>query len=248
LLARVMRPTTNSLLERLGICAGKACLDVGCGGGDVSFDLSRMVGPDGRVVATDIDPVKIEMAGEEATRQGLANIEFRLEDIRLAATGPEFDVVYARFLLTHLPDPGLAIRHMQTRLRAGGMIVVEDIDFAGSFCFPPCEAFDTYCRLYTETVRRRGGDPNIGSRLPALLLEAGFAGIQMNIFQPSPLAEEVKQISAVTMENIAEAVIAEGLATSEEIGRIAEELHRCARDRAMVVSTPRLVQTWGVAV
>ena len=39
-LSRVMRPGTLSLFERAGIGAGMRCLDVGCGGGDVTFDLA----------------------------------------------------------------------------------------------------------------------------------------------------------------------------------------------------------------
>jgi 2-polyprenyl-3-methyl-5-hydroxy-6-metoxy-1,4-benzoquinol methylase len=49
-LARVMRPTTLNLFDRVGIRPGMACLDVGCGGGDVTFELADLVGPKGRVV------------------------------------------------------------------------------------------------------------------------------------------------------------------------------------------------------
>ena len=47
ILARVVRPTTLSLLDRVGLEPGASCLDLGCGGGDVSFDLARLVGPTG---------------------------------------------------------------------------------------------------------------------------------------------------------------------------------------------------------
>ena len=43
-LSRVMQPTTLSLLDRAGICPGMECLEVGCGSGDLAFDLSQMVG------------------------------------------------------------------------------------------------------------------------------------------------------------------------------------------------------------
>lgn len=53
LLGRVMRPTTMPLLERAGVTAGMRCLDVGCGGGDVTFDLASLVGITGSVVGVD---------------------------------------------------------------------------------------------------------------------------------------------------------------------------------------------------
>jgi 2-polyprenyl-3-methyl-5-hydroxy-6-metoxy-1,4-benzoquinol methylase len=62
ILARVMQPTTLALLDRGGIRPGMACLDVGCGGGDVSLDLARLTGPGGRVIGIDKDEVVIEIA------------------------------------------------------------------------------------------------------------------------------------------------------------------------------------------
>src|ERR1700752_626656 len=52
-LSRLMLPTTLSLLDRAGFRPGMNCLEIGCGSGDVAFDLAGIVGPAGRVVATD---------------------------------------------------------------------------------------------------------------------------------------------------------------------------------------------------
>jgi SAM-dependent methyltransferase len=65
-LSRVMRPTTLSLLDRAGIRPGMECLEVGCGSGDLAFDLAQMVGAGGRVVATDVDEIKLRLARQEA--------------------------------------------------------------------------------------------------------------------------------------------------------------------------------------
>src|SRR5204862_6339468 len=48
LLAEIMRPTTLRFLEEVGIRRGGRCLDLGCGGGHVTLDLARIVGPQGR--------------------------------------------------------------------------------------------------------------------------------------------------------------------------------------------------------
>lgn len=72
LLARVMHPTTLQLLERAGVTEGMACLDVGCGGGDVTLNFAKVVGPKGRAVGTDIDNTKLDMARSEAADRGSA--------------------------------------------------------------------------------------------------------------------------------------------------------------------------------
>jgi hypothetical protein len=122
--------------------------------------------------------------------------------------------------------------------------VLEDIDFRGYFCHPESAALWRYIELYTQTVQRRGGDANIGPRLPALLTGAGFEGVQMNVVQPAGTAE-VKLLSAITMESIADAVMAEGLATQAEIDRIVVELHEFANSSSTLASTPRIVEAWG---
>jgi len=65
-LGRVMRPTTLPLLERAGVSAGMRCLDVGCGGGDVTFDLASLVGLTGAAVGIDVDTTKIDLARTDA--------------------------------------------------------------------------------------------------------------------------------------------------------------------------------------
>jgi len=245
ILSRVMWPTTASLFERVGLQQGMACLDVGCGGGDVTFEIARIVGPGGRVVGIDIDETKLELARREAVELNLPNIEFRLSEIGQTVAEAEFDVVYARFLLTHLSDPSKALARMLTLLRFGGLIVVEDIDFSGHFCHPDSPAFRRYIELYTQVVQRTGADPHIGPRLPALLLDTGFHKVHMHVVQPAGIEGEVKLIAPITMENIADSVLAHGLASRQEIDRVVDELYVVAEDHRTVMSLPRVVQAWG---
>jgi hypothetical protein len=96
-----------------------------------------------------------------------------------------------------------------------------------------------------ETARRRGVDPNIGPRLPVLLLDAGLENVQMQVTQPAGLTGEVKLLNPVTMENIADAVLAEKLASAEEVQQLIDELYAFAHDPRTVASIVRVVQSWG---
>ena len=246
-LSRVMQPATRALLERLGVGPGVTCLDVGCGGGDVAFDLASLVGPEGRVVATDIDPTILELARHEGEALRLDNITFQFADITKDQPEPEFDVVYARFLLTHLPHPEQALARMHRALRPGGILIVQDIDFRGYFSEPDSPAFWRYVDLHIRTMQRRGGDPNIGLRLPALLEAAGFEEVQMSLVQLAATRGEVKLITPITMENIADAVESEGLATREELERLTDELYKFAHTPGTIGCIPRVVEAWGYA-
>jgi len=245
ILSRVMQPTTLSLFDQIGIRPGMACLDMGCGGGDISFDLARMVGTTGRVVGIDIDETKIEIARSEAIEHKLFHVDFFAEDINKSDNKPEFDVTYARFLLTHLSNPNTAVQQMLMRLIPGGVAIIEDIDFNGHFCYPENSAFKLYVQLYSEVVYKKGGDSNIGPRLPGLLMDAGFENVRINVVQPAGMEGPVKLIAAITMENIAHAVFSAGLASRKEIEEIIQGLYELAEDKYTVCSLPRIVQTWG---
>jgi SAM-dependent methyltransferase len=244
-LSRVMRPTTMALMHRAGLRPGMTCLEVGCGGGDVAFDIARTVGPSGRVVGTDIDQKVLDLAIAEAAGQELSTIEFRQMDITENAPAAEFDLVHARFLLSHLADPAGALARMRGALRPAGVIVLEDVDFRGHFSYPESSAFSRFVELYTETARRKGADANIGPRLPSLLIDAGFENVQMHVVQPAGATGEVKLMAPLTMENIAGSVVAAGLASEEETKQLVAELYLYAQTAGTISSAPRIIEAWG---
>jgi ubiquinone/menaquinone biosynthesis C-methylase UbiE len=159
-ISRVMRPTTLALLDRVGVPEGARCLDAGCGGGDVALELAARAGSTGRVVGVDFDEEKLATARTEAGAAG-SSVEYRSADVTTDDLGTGFDLVYTRFLLTHLLDPAGACDRLRRALRPGGAMVVEDIDFSGSFCHPDNAAYRRYCEVYVATARARGVDPHI---------------------------------------------------------------------------------------
>ena len=138
LLARVMLPTTVQLLDRVGLIRGMKCLDVGCGGGHVAMLIAGIVGPEGRVVGTDTDAEILAFSKEDAEAAKLTNVTFQQLDACACVGHEEFDLAYARFLLSHLNEPEKCLAAMVEACAPGGTIVIEDTDFAGSFCYPNC--------------------------------------------------------------------------------------------------------------
>jgi 2-polyprenyl-3-methyl-5-hydroxy-6-metoxy-1,4-benzoquinol methylase len=77
-LSGVLAPTTGQLLDRAGPLAGARAVDVGCGGGVVSFALARRVGPAGHVTGIDLDEEKLAWARADAETQGLGHVRFEM--------------------------------------------------------------------------------------------------------------------------------------------------------------------------
>jgi len=56
---------------------------------------------------------------------------------------------------------------------------------------------------------------------------------------------DVKLVTPLTLENIADSAIAEGLASREEIDSVVAQLYELAADSTTLLAFPRIVQTWG---
>jgi SAM-dependent methyltransferase len=245
ILARVMWPTTKALFERVGVADTARCLDVGCGGGDVTLQLARLA-PNGHVTGIDLDEAKLELARSELPGTGISNIAYRREDLfETPRDAARYDLIYVRFVLTHLGDPAKGLAALCARLAPGGVIVVEDIDFSGHFCHPDSAAFRRYLELYTDAVARNGGDANIGPRLPALMSAAGLTDLFMNVVQPAGISGEAKLVGPITLEAIADSVLKAGLATREELDKTVDDLYAFASTDGTLLSIPRIIQAWG---
>lgn len=243
--ARVMRPGTLALLERAGVTSGMRCLDVGCGAGEVTFDLASLVGLTGHVDGVDLDATKVALAVSDAEQTETANVSFRVGDLADGLGEAAYDVVYARFVLTHLRDPAAGVALMMAALRPGGRLVVEDIDYRGSFCYPESDVYVRANEIYEQAALRNGGDPHIGARVVHLLLDAGFEGVTPSIAHPVGLEGEVKLLQPLTIENIKAMAVRHEVATAEEVDRVVDRLYELARDPGVLVSSPRIVQAFG---
>jgi ubiquinone/menaquinone biosynthesis C-methylase UbiE len=174
-LARAWAPTTEALLDRVGVGAGQAGLDLGCGAGDVTFEIARRVGPGGRVVGIDMDAVKLDLARREAAALGLVNGEFQRASADDWAEPDAYDLVYCRNFTQHLARPAQVLRAMWAAVRPGGALVAEDVEFSAAFCDPPNQWHDFWLDTYQATLRARAGDPASGRKLHRLFRAAGVA-------------------------------------------------------------------------
>ena len=244
-LSRVQAAPTIRLLSRVRIAPGARCLDAGCGGGDVTLELARIVGPDGEVVGLDRDEVKLDLAREEAQAAGLENVSYRVADVMELDAEGEYDVVYSRFLLAHLSDPAAAMERLVAAARPGGLVVLEDVDFTGAFCHPESRAYRRFWELFPATIRANGGDPTFGRALPGLLARAGVRDVDVRVVQAAGREPDVKLMPALTFENTIDAVVRAGLAEREAVEAMVDELYALAARPDSVLALPRVVQAWG---
>jgi SAM-dependent methyltransferase len=120
-----LRPATEAMLEMASVVRGARVLDVAAGSGDQTLDVARRVGPEGRVLATDLSPAIIALAQQNAATAGLRNVSTKVadgEDLGVEAGG--FDSAVCRLGLMLFPDPRRALRELPPRdpAQPGGLL------------------------------------------------------------------------------------------------------------------------------
>jgi SAM-dependent methyltransferase len=176
-LANTWDANTQRNFEALGPLNGLRVLEVGAGGGSVARWLCDAVGPNGHVVATDIDTRLIDAI--EAP-----NFEARRHDIvHDALESNAFDIVHCRLVLEHLPNADLALSKMVAALKPGGALVVEEFDQVSFLPAPDSApdaqaAWSSFLAAFDAIADQRGLDLAYGRRLRPLLEAQGLQDVR----------------------------------------------------------------------
>ena len=231
----------------MGLRPGQSAIDLGCGPRGILDLLAERVAPAGRVVGLDADPAHAAMAAEFAVGQGLAGVEIMTADARRTGLpSGSFDLVYARTLLTNVPEPADVAAEMMRLARPGGRVASMEPDTEYGRCYPPHPAFDRLCEIFTVVFRRNGADPWIGRRVPELFRQAGLEDVQVEArLQLYKASNSRRTIRLDLVRSMRPQVLEMGLATGAELDELDAAARAHVQDPHAVVISGLLFLTWG---
>jgi SAM-dependent methyltransferase len=241
-LEELFDPGTIRQLEARGVAPGWRCLEVGAGGGSIAAWLCDRVGPDGSVVATDLDTRWV-------AKLSRPNLEVRVHDL-LEDDLPEgeLDLVHTRLLLAWLRDPRVGIERLIAALRPGGLLLAEEIDFASSVPDPRMEAgpralFERAASAHnTVLAQRHSFDPFYGRRVGGDLEDAGLTDTgtdgRATMWRGGGPGGRIWRLS---IEQLREEIVALDLLSPTEF----EAALALCDDPSLMVMSPVMMAAWG---
>jgi ubiquinone/menaquinone biosynthesis C-methylase UbiE len=117
----------DTVADRMGLEPGMTAVEVGPGKGSYAFAVARRVAP-GTVYACDIQSTVVERLKERAAREGVLNVDARVEDAYgFSFSEDSVDRVLMIACLPEIPEPVRVLRECRRILRPGGLVCLSEL-------------------------------------------------------------------------------------------------------------------------
>jgi SAM-dependent methyltransferase len=222
-----------------GIPADGQCLEICAGDRDMAGWLAQQAGPDGHALAIDIDPQHI------TPHPRLTILTHHLLTDALPE-GP-FDVIHARDVVQHMPDPQQFVNELIAALAPGGILALEDVvpDWANAVLDSPDprarDIFESFGFAWANVLRRTRDHGSWIGRTHQAMMRHGLAEVTtVGHEQSSPGGTGTCLLVDATASEHRDRLFDAGMR-----GPDLDLLTVLARDPRLVLLSPRLLSTVG---
>jgi demethylmenaquinone methyltransferase/2-methoxy-6-polyprenyl-1,4-benzoquinol methylase len=131
------------VIDLAGVRAGEKVLDVAGGTGDLSREFSKLAGPRGQVVLSDINAAMLGEGRARLADKGVVNVPVvQANAEKLPFEEGSFDCITIGFGLRNVTDKDAALRSMTRCLKPGGRLLV--LEFSKPLSEPLAKMYDQY--------------------------------------------------------------------------------------------------------
>ena len=116
----IIVPFGEAALEAAAPRPGEHVIDVGCGCGDTSIAIARIVGEQGTVLGVDVSQPMLAVARSQCEQARIRNLEFLEADASEARLPAQVDLLFSRLGVMFFSQPSPAFSHLRKSLRPGG--------------------------------------------------------------------------------------------------------------------------------
>ncbi|HEX5458170.1 MAG TPA: class I SAM-dependent methyltransferase [Candidatus Nitrosotalea sp.] len=222
-------------------------LDVACGTGVVSKEISKFLGPQGLLVGIDLSRTALGIAKKSITFQNCNFAEMDAENIGFSF---KFDKVTCQYGLMFFPDSVKVLKSIKGMLTDNGTLAVavhglaEDVPYFSTIMNPILEHIPDIRPVGTPTVHRFGNLDDLKSELA----KGGFSDVTITrynfVYEPGTFEEYWNDYMHSTANSIRVKLESHGEKTMEKIKNDAEKnASRYKKDGVLIFPWTVLVAT-----
>lgn len=239
---------SGQALRLAGIEPGMRVLDAGCGSGELTVDIARLVGPGGEVIAVDRAPEALAAAERLIESSGVANVHLLEGDVATVQVDASVDAIVGRMMLMHVADPVATLRNLASNLNRPGIVLMQEMDIGVVRTEPPVPFVETHIELVRTVFERVGLDTRPGLRLHDQFIKAGLPAptmVSLGRVEGAPASDSVAALASI-LDSMLPALEATGLATAAQLDveTLASRASAAVRESGSLVFTPPLIAAW----
>jgi ubiquinone/menaquinone biosynthesis C-methylase UbiE len=158
------------VLDLLAVRAGEAVLDIGCGPGLLAYDLARLAGETGHMVALDSAAAMVAMTAKRL--EGMKHAEaVEGQATKFAFPDGAFDAAVATQVYEYVADMPRALAELHRVLKPGGRTLILDTDWRSIVWHSSDKArMERILKVWDDHLV----DPHLPATVGPLLKDAGF--------------------------------------------------------------------------
>ena len=217
-IAQLFRQYKERTYQIMQIKPGDIILDVGCGPGNDTIALSKLVGDNGKVIGIDCDNTMIIEANKAAITAGVHSVvDHKLADATsLPFESNVFNSSRSERLFQHLTHPEKALSEMVRVTKPNGWIVVVDADWS-TLSFDT-EEYEIEHRLKIFRIQHYIQNGYVGRQLYRLFHQQKLTDISIEIF-PIFLTDYAIGRQSAVLDEVEKKALATGIITNDELNR-----------------------------
>lgn len=231
------RDGLEALIAPADVGAGQTVVDYGCGPGGLTIELARRVGPDGQVIAVDINQAFLNRTRKLVEQAGLSErVDARLmKGDQIPVEDASVDRVICKNVLEYVPDPEATIAEFFRIARPGGVVHVSDSDWGGVVLEPLGERFARLMSAASIAFRT----PLIARNLYSIFRRTGFGKIQVQILASADTSGGLRGV----ITNMASYARTSGRIDESEINALLEDVDKSLSEETYLAVLPQFLVT-----
>jgi 2-polyprenyl-3-methyl-5-hydroxy-6-metoxy-1,4-benzoquinol methylase len=154
-LAEFFNPISAQFIRQYLIGKVKSVVDLGCGPGYTTQMLADVTGAK-EILGVDQSIFFIDLA-----KKNFPHLQFEVADVSKQESDKKFDLIYCRFLLSHMRNISGLISGWMDKLQPGGVLILDELEDIDTHV----SVFKNYLQISRSLVKSQGAELFIGKLL-----------------------------------------------------------------------------------